>query len=95
MAETISALRELNEHPDTVFTVLTGTGRFFSAGADIKGIVLEAYICRRILLSQICSTAMGSQNHREYANPAEKKLAMLQKFGPGKNLSLLLVSSRI
>jgi len=38
MAETISALRELNEHPDTVFTVLTGVGRFFSAGADVKGI---------------------------------------------------------
>jgi Delta3-Delta2-enoyl-CoA isomerase len=35
--ETINALRELNNHPDTVFTVLTGEGRFFSAGADIKG----------------------------------------------------------
>jgi peroxisomal 3,2-trans-enoyl-CoA isomerase len=28
----------LNEHPDTIFTVLTGEGRFFSAGADVKGI---------------------------------------------------------
>jgi peroxisomal 3,2-trans-enoyl-CoA isomerase len=36
MVETITALRELNEHPDTVFTVLTGEGRFFSAGADVK-----------------------------------------------------------
>jgi Delta3-Delta2-enoyl-CoA isomerase len=35
--ETISAIRDLNEHPDTVFTVLTGEGRFFSAGADVKG----------------------------------------------------------
>ncbi|KAJ8110287.1 hypothetical protein OPT61_g6829 [Boeremia exigua] len=35
---TISALRLLNEHPDTIFTVLTGEGRFFSAGADVKGI---------------------------------------------------------
>ncbi|KAF7888963.1 hypothetical protein EAF00_009263 [Botryotinia globosa] len=34
--ETIAALRELNEHPDTVFTVLTGEGRFFCAGADVK-----------------------------------------------------------
>ncbi|KAJ4413164.1 hypothetical protein N0V91_000138 [Didymella pomorum] len=33
---TISALRRLNEHPDTIFTVLTGEGRFFSAGADVK-----------------------------------------------------------
>jgi hypothetical protein len=37
MVETITAIRELNEHPDTVFTVLTGEGRFFSAGADVKG----------------------------------------------------------
>jgi Delta3-Delta2-enoyl-CoA isomerase len=33
-----TALRELNEHPDTVFTVLTGEGRFFSSGADVKGL---------------------------------------------------------
>jgi Delta3-Delta2-enoyl-CoA isomerase len=31
------ALRELNEHPDTIFTVLTGVGRFFSSGADVRG----------------------------------------------------------
>lgn len=36
MVDTITALRELNEHPDTVFTVITGEGRFFSAGADVK-----------------------------------------------------------
>lgn len=34
----IAALRDLNDHPDTIFTVLTGEGRFFSAGADVKGI---------------------------------------------------------
>lgn len=39
MVETITAIRELNEHPDTVFTVLTGEGRFFSAGADVKGMI--------------------------------------------------------
>ena len=33
----IAAIRELNEHPDTVFTVLTGEGRFFSSGADVRG----------------------------------------------------------
>jgi peroxisomal 3,2-trans-enoyl-CoA isomerase len=37
--DVIAALRVLNEHPDTIFTVLTGEGRFFSAGADVKGIV--------------------------------------------------------
>ncbi|KAJ4366597.1 hypothetical protein N0V95_000098 [Ascochyta clinopodiicola] len=38
MQNTISALRTLNEHPDTIFTVLTGEGRFFSAGADVTSI---------------------------------------------------------
>lgn len=38
MVDTIAAFRELNEHPDTVFTVLTGEGRFFSSGADIRGL---------------------------------------------------------
>ncbi len=46
MQETISAIRELNEHPDTVFTVLTGEGRFFSAGADVRGMSLLVFgIC--------------------------------------------------
>lgn len=31
MLDAIAALRELNEHPDTVFTVLTGEGRFVSS----------------------------------------------------------------
>lgn len=33
----LNGLRELDEHPDTVITVLTGTGGFFSSGADVKG----------------------------------------------------------
>lgn len=41
MLDTIAALRELNEHPNTVFTVLTGEGRFFSAGADVRGLHAE------------------------------------------------------
>ena len=32
----VAAIRELDEHPDTVFTVLTGEGRFFCAGADVR-----------------------------------------------------------
>ncbi|PVI00203.1 ClpP/crotonase [Periconia macrospinosa] len=38
----IDALRVLNEHPETVFTVLTGEGRFFSAGADVRAISATA-----------------------------------------------------
>lgn len=34
----LTALRELNEHPDTVFTVITGEGRFFCSGADVLGL---------------------------------------------------------
>lgn len=41
--EAIDALRILNEHPDTAFTVLTGEGRFFSAGADVRGVFLASF----------------------------------------------------
>lgn len=36
--DVIAALRDLDRHPDTVFTVITGAGRFFSAGADVKNV---------------------------------------------------------
>ncbi|EME44686.1 hypothetical protein DOTSEDRAFT_88755 [Dothistroma septosporum NZE10] len=36
--DTIAALRELNDHPDTTFTVITGEGRFFASGADVTSI---------------------------------------------------------
>jgi peroxisomal 3,2-trans-enoyl-CoA isomerase len=32
----------LNDHPDTTFTVLTGEGRFFCAGADVRGMFLAS-----------------------------------------------------
>ena len=37
LSEVIQTLRELKESCGTVFTVLTGEGRFFSSGADVKG----------------------------------------------------------
>jgi len=37
IVETIDAIRKFNDDPDTIFTVLTGEGRFFSAGADVRG----------------------------------------------------------
>jgi len=42
MQETIHAIKEFDEDPDTVFTVLTGEGRFFSAGADVRASGLDA-----------------------------------------------------
>ncbi|KAL4861862.1 hypothetical protein BDV12DRAFT_57343 [Aspergillus spectabilis] len=37
LGDMVTTFRELNDHPETVFTVITGEGRFFSAGADIRG----------------------------------------------------------
>ncbi|KAF3384748.1 Enoyl-CoA delta isomerase 3, peroxisomal [Penicillium rolfsii] len=37
LVDTLHAVKELDEDPETVFTVLTGEGRFFSAGADVRG----------------------------------------------------------
>jgi peroxisomal 3,2-trans-enoyl-CoA isomerase len=48
--DVISALRVLNEHPDTVFTVLTGEGRFFSAGADVRNVSRASGV--RVLLAE-------------------------------------------
>ncbi|CBX94809.1 hypothetical protein IAQ61_009467 [Plenodomus lingam] len=44
IADVIAALRVLDRHPDTVFTVLTGEGRFFSAGADVTGVGARAEV---------------------------------------------------
>lgn len=40
LADMVTAFRELDQHPRTIFTVLTGEGRFFSAGADIRRMLL-------------------------------------------------------
>ncbi|KEF58328.1 uncharacterized protein A1O9_06254 [Exophiala aquamarina CBS 119918] len=36
IVDTLHALRVLDNHPDTVVTVITAVGRFFSSGADVK-----------------------------------------------------------
>ncbi|KAK5166419.1 uncharacterized protein LTR77_007962 [Saxophila tyrrhenica] len=38
MSDTVDALRMLDDHPDTVFTVITGEGRFFCSGADVSNV---------------------------------------------------------
>ena len=50
--EAIDALRILNDHPDTTFTVITGEGRFFSAGADVRGECLSSTISISKVYSQ-------------------------------------------
>lgn len=83
MPEVIAAIRELNEHPSTVFTVLTGEGRFFSAGADVRGRNLtESPKTRR--KADDMHTGSGLEASPQFANAAEKKLSFLTRFAPGK-----------
>jgi enoyl-CoA hydratase/carnithine racemase len=51
MQETIHAIKEFNEDPDTVFTVLTGEGRFFSSGADVRGLFVVNFLERKVLMA--------------------------------------------
>jgi Delta3-Delta2-enoyl-CoA isomerase len=86
MQETISAIRELNEHPHTVFTVLTGEGRFFSAGADVRGSSLQPLIwtCKWKEGGELITClASGLDTPENYASKAEKKIAYLTRFAPG------------
>ena len=39
--EVVECLRYLNDHPDTIFTVITGEGRFYSAGVEVTGVANE------------------------------------------------------
>ncbi|RKF81733.1 putative enoyl-CoA hydratase echA8 [Golovinomyces cichoracearum] len=41
--ELTSAFHLLDESPETVLTVLTGTGRFFSSGADVRSTKIMSY----------------------------------------------------
>lgn len=82
MQDTIAALRELNENPDTIFTVITGEGRFFSAGADVKG---EASNIDGLRIHEANNClAVSSSAQEKYPNVATKKLAYLTRFTPGK-----------
>jgi peroxisomal 3,2-trans-enoyl-CoA isomerase len=86
MQETISAIRELNEHPDTVFTVLTGEGRFFSAGADVRGSSSTPYLGSQQgggKTDHVKPPGSGLDSSKNYASNAEKKIAYLTMFAPG------------
>ncbi|KAH8684262.1 ClpP/crotonase-like domain-containing protein [Tricladium varicosporioides] len=85
MAETIAAIRDLNEHPDTIFTVLTGEGRFFSAGADVRSSGLDS-------VEEYANAAEKKLTYLERFTPAmemlrsiidHKKVFVLALNGPG------------
>ena len=63
MVDIISAMREFNDHPDTIFTVLTGEGRFFSSGIDIKGLFVIIPRQRHIIYLFMCSESRSCSIH--------------------------------
>jgi peroxisomal 3,2-trans-enoyl-CoA isomerase len=81
--DVIAALRVLNEHPGTVFTVLTGEGRFFSAGADVRNVSRASGV--RLLLPPITShmhmiESVDHSQPAQFKNDGEKKLHFLTGF---------------
>ncbi|KAF2132080.1 peroxisomal d3,d2-enoyl-CoA isomerase [Dothidotthia symphoricarpi CBS 119687] len=52
----IAALRVLNEHPETIFTVITGEGRFFCAGADVKALGSDTVLYKNVGEKKIALT---------------------------------------
>ncbi|CAO2657277.1 Nn.00g034030.m01.CDS01 [Neocucurbitaria sp. VM-36] len=85
--DTIAALRVLNDHPDTIFTVLTGEGRFFSAGADVKGRSVN-------LRGSEVSAAGDDEKAARAKNAAEKKVAFLGRFGYATELLRSMIDHR-
>jgi enoyl-CoA hydratase/carnithine racemase len=86
--ETIDALRILNDHPDTTFTVLTGEGRFFCAGADVRGMFLPSPSLLGLILLErkLITWAEGGLNTlQEFKTTAEKKLFFFSRFAVGKS----------
>lgn len=73
----------LNTHPDTIFTVLTGEGRFFSAGADVKGIAGVNVCFRASLIDVKASADRNAQDGDANASDAEKKLGLIGRFSYG------------
>ncbi|TPX30267.1 hypothetical protein SmJEL517_g06134 [Synchytrium microbalum] len=58
--ELVDALRFLEAHEETVFTVITGEGRFFSAGVDVGGIANETALPKEGLELKMERIAGGS-----------------------------------
>jgi peroxisomal 3,2-trans-enoyl-CoA isomerase len=82
----VAAFRELNAHPDTVFTILTGEGRFFSAGADVKG---RAHRSSNYMVLTLAPTATASERQVAWNNDAEKKLTFVTQFATGPYSSFM------
>ena len=80
LTETVDALRILNDHPDTTFTVITGEGRFFSSGANVTSRV--AALKRGSESSSPRDAAVGSRP-TEFKNAGAKKMFFASQFALG------------
>ncbi len=81
VADTVAALRELDDHPDTTFTVITGEGRFFCAGADVTSTTLRSRFSSLIYDTDYLIDVSGRKT--EFKNDGEKKLYWTAEFAPG------------
>lgn len=84
LTEALNAVRELNEHPDTVFTVLTGEGRFFSAGADIRGEKIDSVAHEVYINTKTGSPLLQTQAHD---SKAHAKLGYSRGLLAGEDIS--------
>ncbi|KIW14453.1 hypothetical protein PV08_07237 [Exophiala spinifera] len=84
LIDVISALRELNEHPETVFTVITGEGRFFSSGADVKAMLTRKEPEYANLAEKKVATVAGFAEALELVRSMvdHKKVLVLALNGP-------------
>ena len=81
MIDLIAALRELNEHPDTVIAVVTGEGRFFSSGADIRGMQVFSESSHLSTNRLFSNRAEPARVNPVYPNAAaKKKVDYLSRF---------------
>ena len=82
IADTVAALRELNDHPDTVFTVITGEGRFFCAGADVSSRYSKPISEKHHVDA---GPDVGSRP-TDFKNDGEKKIYYVKEFAMGVEL---------
>lgn len=85
ISETIAALRDLDKRPDTYFTVITGEGRFFAAGADVNGNFSDFTIRALDSILTYISPGIAAMNG-DFPNEGARKVFWMQRFAEGVEL---------
>lgn len=99
IVDTIDALRELDAHPDTTFTVITGEGRFFASGADVnsQSLYISCKFTTRVLLhiTELLTSDLDISNlNHNFRHTGEKKVFWAQNFAVGMELVRALIDHR-